>query len=101
MSEERKLKISKAKQGTKLGEQTQSHKNKISKALKGNRSNGDNPNSKKVMHIESNTTYDTLKEAAKAHNMHYTTVSKHCKNKVDNPEFKCIRNRRCDASWLP
>lgn len=107
-TEEHKQKISKALIGNKnsLGaKRTQEFKNIISKIHKGHKHSietkeklsalkkgqyigANNPNSKSVIRLSDNRTYCTIVDCAKDNNIHPETVSKHCKNKVNNPKFK-------------
>lgn len=49
-----------------------------------------NPNSKKVLHIESGKHFSTMKEAAEYFKIDYAIISRHCNGHRINPKFSFI-----------
>lgn len=80
-SEEVKLKISKSNSGKIRSVET---KELLSSLKQGKYQNGNNPNSKKVIDIQTNTIYDSVKEASIGIGLNYNTVKAMLKGRNKN-----------------
>lgn len=111
LDEKTRQKISKSHKGKKLTKEhieairrgttgrtfSEDHKNKISEShKKWHRENDidysgkNNPNSKKVIHIETGIIFETMKDASNYNNSSVATIRNHCQEKIKNPKFKYI-----------
>lgn len=109
LDEETKLKISESHKGKKLSKEhiqaiidgtkgrkfTKEHKKKLSDSHKRRHkennidySGKNNPNSKKVIYIQTGKIFETMKEAANYNNSSVATIRNHCQKKIQNPKFK-------------